>query len=203
MTRTLYVRIKNDDPESKRGQRRQIAKRSRTVEDMDSEWDEIVSEVIDEDRDLLDRLADAGEDASPRESVLSVEDIETLGRIFRPTNLELLQAIVDHEPESIPALAQAVGRDLPDIREGIAELTNYGLVELEEHGQAKQPALWYDEIDIKIPLGEPSGGVRDSLQAVRDEIGDALEGKSREELREEALERAKQEAEDDLGPPEK
>jgi hypothetical protein len=48
-----------------------------------------------------------------------------------------------------------------------------------------------DRIEL-IPIDE------DPLQAVRDEIGDALDGKSREELREEALQRAKQEAEEDL-----
>lgn len=38
----------------------------------------------------------------------------------------------------------------------------------------------------------------DPLQAVRDELGDALAGTSRTELRAEALERAKQETEEDL-----
>lgn len=48
-----------------------------------------------------------------------------------------------------------------------------------------------DRIEL-IPINE------DPLQAVRDEIGDALEGTPREKLREKALERAKQEAEDDI-----
>lgn len=40
----------------------------------------------------------------------------------------------------------------------------------------------------------------DPLEAVRAEIGDVLEGSSREELKAIALERAKKEAEEDLGP---
>lgn len=95
---------------------------------------------------------DAGEEPTPSEAELSVENIETLGRIFRPTNLTLLQAIVEHEPESIRALARAVDRNPPEVLDNINELVNYGLVELEQHGQAKRPVLWYDEIEIDIPL---------------------------------------------------
>ena len=49
--------------------------------------------------DLEDRLAaiDAGEDVDPGAPTLSIEDLETFGRVFRATNLELLAAIVDHE----------------------------------------------------------------------------------------------------------
>ena len=95
---------------------------------------------------------DEGEEPTPTEPELSVENIETFGRIFRPTNLTLLQAIVEHEPESIRALARAVDRNPPEVLSNINELVNYGLVELEEHGQAKRPVLWYDEIAIDIPL---------------------------------------------------
>lgn len=104
--------------------------------------------------DLTDTLAalDSGEDVPPGDSVLSVESLETLGRLFRPTNLELLQAIIEHDPESIRALARAVGRHPPEVLDNIHELVNYGLVELEANGQAKRPVLWYDEIEIGIPL---------------------------------------------------
>lgn len=117
--------------------------------------------------DLLETLEaiDEGEEVAPRESVLSVDTIETLGRMFRPTNLELLQAIVEHEPESIRALARAVGRNPPEVLDNINELVNYGLVQLEEDGQAKRPVLWYDEIDIAIPLDRPADPGDETLVA--------------------------------------
>ena len=104
--------------------------------------------------DLEDRLAaiDAGEDVEPQPSIFSVEDVETLGRIFRPTNLALLQAIAEHEPESIRALARAVDRHPPEVLENVTELENYGLIELREEGRSKRPVLFYDDIDIEIPL---------------------------------------------------
>lgn len=60
-----------------------------------------------------------------------------------------------------------------------------------KYGERFHVVEYEDRIEL-IPIDE------DPIQAVRDEIGDALDGKSREELREEALQRAKQEAEDDI-----
>ena len=77
---------------------------------------------------------------------------ETLGRVFRPTNLELLRAISEHEPESIRAIARVVDRHPPELLENINELADYGLVELREEGRAKRPVLWYDDITIDISL---------------------------------------------------
>lgn len=112
---------------------------------------------------LGDDLEALDEDTDPtaHEPVLAVENLETLGRIFRPTNLELLQAIVEHDPESIRALARAVDRNPPEVLDNLNELVNYGLVDLEQDGQAKRPTLWYDEIKIDIPLARLSGASGD------------------------------------------
>lgn len=60
-----------------------------------------------------------------------------------------------------------------------------------QYGEKFHVVQYEDRLEL-IPIEE------DPLQAVRDEIGDALEGASIEELREEALYRAKQESEDDI-----
>ena len=61
----------------------------------------------------------------------------------------------------------------------------------EKYGEKFHVVEYEDRIEL-IPIDE------DPLQAVRDEIGDALDGTSREELREDALQRARQEAEEDI-----
>ncbi|UHQ96433.1 helix-turn-helix domain-containing protein [Natrinema halophilum] len=111
--------------------------------------------------DLEDTLAalDAGESVDPKPSTLSVEDLETFGRIFRPVNLELLEAIADHEPSSIRELARIVDRHPPEVTENVTELADYGLIELEQHGRAKRPVVWYEEIDIDLPIGQHSPDV--------------------------------------------
>ncbi len=104
--------------------------------------------------DLDDRLAaiDAGEDVEPADATLAVESLETFGRVFRPTNLRLLEAITTHEPESLRELARTVDRNPPDVLDNINELETYGLVELVEEGRSKRPVVWYDEINVDMPL---------------------------------------------------
>jgi len=108
--------------------------------------------------DTEDRLAaiDAGEPVEPARSTLSVESLETFGRIFRPTNLGLLEAITTHEPESIRELARTVDRHPPEVLDNLNELANYGLVELVEEGRSKRPVVWYDEINVDMSLGQSS-----------------------------------------------
>ncbi|PSP37239.1 hypothetical protein BRC71_09625 [Halobacteriales archaeon QH_7_65_31] len=112
---------------------------------------------------------DRGEDVSPADPVCSIEDIDTLGRILRPINLRLLETIVEREPESIRALARAVDRpdsqwvasqhaSPPDVLDNVQELAEYGLVELEASGAAKRPVVWYDELDIDVPLHGDADG---------------------------------------------
>ena len=109
--------------------------------------------------DLEERLEaiDAGEDVEPGETTLSIENLETFGRVFRSTNLELLEAIVEHEPESIRELARLVDRNPPDVLDNVNELVDYGLIELEENGSAKRPVVWDDEIGANLPLTTASG----------------------------------------------
>ncbi|MDB2226421.1 hypothetical protein PM025_17430 [Halorubrum ezzemoulense] len=103
---------------------------------------------------------DAGDDVEPSEPTLSIEDLETFGRVFRSTNLELLEAIVEHEPESIRELARLVDRNPPEVLDNVNELADYGLLEFEENGSAKRPVVWYDEIDADLPLTSASGRER-------------------------------------------
>lgn len=106
--------------------------------------------------DLEDRLGaiDADETIDARPSTLNVESLETFGRIFRPTNLTLLEAIAEQDPDSIRELARLVDRHPPEVTENVNELADYGLIELEEDGRAKRPTIWYDEIEFSgdVPL---------------------------------------------------
>ncbi|PSQ42549.1 hypothetical protein BRD17_08605 [Halobacteriales archaeon SW_7_68_16] len=61
----------------------------------------------------------------------------------------------------------------------------------EQYGERFHVVEYEERLEL-IPIDE------DPLQAVRGEIGDTLEGESIEELREEGLQRAKQEAKEDL-----
>lgn len=109
-------------------------------------------------RDLETDLGDleAGEAVEAREPTLTIEDLETFGRVFRPTNLELLEAIANDEPGSIRELARVVERHPPEVTENVNELADYGLVDIERDGRAKRPIVRYDEIDVDLPIGRHS-----------------------------------------------
>jgi predicted transcriptional regulator len=108
---------------------------------------------------------DADEMPAATGSTLSVADLETFGRIFRPTNLELLEAIVEHEPGSIRELARLVDRNPPEVLDNVNELEDFGLIELHEEGRSKRPVVWYDEIDVDIPLGDSDSSPPDVAPA--------------------------------------
>ncbi|MGB9966157.1 hypothetical protein [Halobacterium hubeiense] len=110
------------------------------------------------------KAIDTGGDVTPSDPTLAIEDLETFGRVFRSTNLELLEAIVEHNPASIRELARLVDRNPPEVLENVNELADYGLLELEEDGQAKRPVVWYDEIDVDLPLTS-TGAQRDPANA--------------------------------------
>lgn len=87
-------------------------------------------------------------DIDPKPATLHVESLETFGRIFRPANLEVLQAIAKNEPTSVDALMEHVDHEPGEVNQSVSELADYGLIEL---GGGK-PTVWYDEIDATLSL---------------------------------------------------
>lgn len=111
------------------------------------------------DDDLEEALEaiDRGETPEPHFEVVyhAPEDVH---RVTRPKNLELLRAIVQHEPESIRETARLVDRDVRQVHRNLTELEDLHLIDLVEDGQAKRPRVWYTAIDIDLPLVTPSVG---------------------------------------------
>lgn len=98
----------------------------------------------------LDAL-DSGETPTPQFEVV-YDDPADVHRVTRPKSLELLRAIVRHEPESIRETARLVDRDVSQVHRNLTELADLHLVELADTGNAKRPVVWYDAIDIDLPL---------------------------------------------------
>ncbi|WP_276302038.1 transcriptional regulator [Halorussus lipolyticus] len=109
------------------------------------------SERIEETLDALDR----GETPDPYVERV-YHDPDELHRITRPKNLELLRTIVRERPASIRETARLVGRDVRQVHRNLEELEGLGLLDFDETDQAKRPRVWYDEINVELPLGEDS-----------------------------------------------
>ncbi len=105
------------------------------------------------DDDLEDTLAalDRGETPEPHLEVV-YHDPADVHRVTRPKSLELLRAIVQHDPDSIRETARLVERDVSQVHRNLTELKELHLVELVDDGQSKRPSVWYEAIDIDLPL---------------------------------------------------
>ena len=84
--------------------------------------------------------------------VLVLESETELQRLLSPSNLELLRAIRKHEPESMRAVADLVGRDFKEVHRNLTELDALNVIDLQDEGQAKRPVVRFDEIDIELSL---------------------------------------------------
>jgi predicted transcriptional regulator len=111
------------------------------------------------DEDLEEALAalDRGETPDPQLEVV-YHDPDDVHRVTRPKSLELLRAIVQHEPDSIRETARIVDRDVSQVHRNLSELAELHLVELVDDGQSKRPSVWYEAIDIDLPLVTPDVG---------------------------------------------
>lgn len=96
---------------------------------------------------------DRGETPEPYFEVV-YDDPDDVHLVTRPKNLELLRTIVQHEPASIRETARLVERDVRQVHRNLSELADLHLIELVEDGQSKRPQVWYDGIELDLPLIE-------------------------------------------------
>ena len=113
------------------------------------------------ERDRLDqrtreriKAAQGGAELADAQPVLNFRSYAELSQLLRPTNLELLEIISEHDPESIRETATLVDRDYKQVHQNLSELSEIGVIDFESGspGQAKQPVLAYDGLEIDLPF---------------------------------------------------
>lgn len=118
------------------------------------------------ERDRLDQrtrrrieAAREGEDLDDVQPILNFGSYEELGRLLSHKNLELLEAIAKHEPESIRGAAELVDRDYKQVHRNLTDLEDVGVIEFEGggSGRPKKPILAYDGLEIDIPFVDSDG----------------------------------------------
>lgn len=114
-------------------------------------------EVFDE---LEERFAalDAGERPAPKHEVVLRRERD-LNRLLSPKNVQLLRTIAREQPASIRETARLVERDVRQVHENLSELEQLNLLQFEMDGRSKRPVVWYDDIDIELPIAEEGGAV--------------------------------------------
>lgn len=107
------------------------------------------------------QAAQEDEDLDDAQPVLNFGSYAELSRLLSQKNLELLEAVFEHEPESIRETAELVDRDYKQVHRNLSELEDIGVIEFEGggSGKAKKPKLAYDGLEIDIPFAESTGNV--------------------------------------------
>lgn len=107
------------------------------------------------------KAAQAGEDLGDAQSVLNFGSYAELSRLLSPKNLELLNTVSEHEPESIREASELVDRDYEQVHRNLSELDDIGVIKFKSNGsgQAKKPTLAYDGLEIDIPFSRPNRDV--------------------------------------------
>ena len=77
---------------------------------------------------------------------------EDLNRVTRDTTIDLINVIAEHEPASIRETARLVDRSPIDVKKNLDELERIGMVRFEEEGGAKRPVVWYDSLNLEVPV---------------------------------------------------
>jgi len=120
------------------------------------------------ERDRLDqrtrrriKAAQEGEALDDSQPVLNFGSYAELSRLLSQKNLELLDAVFEHEPESIREAADLVNRDYKQVHLNLSELEDIGVIEFEGggSGRAKKPVLAYDGLEIDIPFTDSDDSV--------------------------------------------
>ena len=110
-------------------------------------------------RERLER-AEAGERGDAIEQdvrfILNFETYDDVARLMRTSNLELIEAIVEHQSDSIRAAAAAVDRDYREVHRNLNELEDLGVIEFEAAGQGKKPVLRAGAETIDFSIQFPS-----------------------------------------------
>jgi predicted transcriptional regulator len=101
----------------------------------------------------LEGIRSMKQDEEPEDTPLVVVTTkEDLNRVTRDTTIDLINAIAEHEPASIRETARLVDRSPIDVKKNLDELERIGLVRLEREGGAKRPVVWYNKLDLEVPV---------------------------------------------------
>jgi len=113
------------------------------------------------ERDRLDqrtrnriKAAQEGEDVDDAQPVLNFGSYAELSRLLSPKNLELLETISEHDPESIREAASLVDRDYKQVHRNLTELNDIGVIKFEGggSGRAKTPMMVSKSTFHLLPL---------------------------------------------------
>jgi predicted transcriptional regulator len=80
------------------------------------------------------------------------ESIKSLAQVLSNENQQLLQLIIDEEPDSIKELAEAAGRKSNNVSRTLKTLKHYGIVDLIPHRRTVKPVVLITDFKVEFGL---------------------------------------------------
>ncbi|QGA80934.1 HVO_A0114 family putative DNA-binding protein [Candidatus Nanohalobium constans] len=97
------------------------------------------------------------------ESVLSFDNPEKIRQLLTEKRLELMQKLMNEDPESITQLAEQLDRNVKEVHNDLKLLEENKIVFFEKQGRKKKPIIPYN--DIKVDYSITKSLTEDSAKA--------------------------------------
>jgi predicted transcriptional regulator len=96
----------------------------------------------------------------PDEAIRSFERVADIRTLLTDRRLDVMRTIMTDGPESIQALADALGRNYADVHGDVQVLAEHHIVYFDTDGRAKRPVIPYDSVRVDIEVTGGSSGER-------------------------------------------
>jgi predicted transcriptional regulator len=74
--------------------------------------------------------------------------VSAMARVLSDENMALLKVIHERHPDSMDALAKAVGKHVPNVSRSLHTMAQYGLVTLTKHGRTVMPQVTSERVTV-------------------------------------------------------
>ena len=79
--------------------------------------------------------------------------VTAMARVLSDENMALLKVIRESHPDSMDALAKAVGKHAPNVSRSLHTMAQYGLVKLTKNGRTVVPQATSDRVTVDFSWG--------------------------------------------------
>ena len=79
--------------------------------------------------------------------------VTAMARVLSDENMALLKVIRESHPDSMDALAKAVGKHAPNVSRSLHTMAQYGLVKLTKHGRTVIPQATSERVTVDFSWG--------------------------------------------------
>jgi len=79
--------------------------------------------------------------------------VAAMARVLSDENMALLKVIRESHPDSMDALAKAVGKHVPNVSRSLHTMAQYGLVKLTKQGRTVMPQVTSERVTVDFSWG--------------------------------------------------